>query len=122
MLWDADVLEHCWKNIDKAQAVVKSICQQEKWLITNICENSFVIISGNNKITVPFNCIRNIIEINNECSSIAKIEPWMQRVIIDGKNGGGYAEQWNSLIELIKKTNEYAKKIAADISSSKVVF
>lgn len=122
MLWDADVLEHCWKNIDKAQAVVKSICQQEKWLITNICENSFVIISGNNKITVPFNCIRNIIEINNECSSIAKIEPWMQRVIIDGKNGGGYAEQWNLLIELIKKTNEYAKKIAADISSSKVVF
>ena len=122
MLWGADALDDCWKNIDKVQAVVNSICQQEKWIITNICENSFVIVSGNNKITIPFNCIHNIIDINNKCSGIGKIEPWMQQVIIDGKNGGGYAEKWHVLIEKIKKTNEYAKKIAADISSSKVVF
>ena len=121
-LLDPKVVGDYWHRLDKTKVVVDSICQKEKWFITKCSAYGFTIISGNNEITIPFECLSDLIDIKNECSKLGKIELWMQQVIIDGKNGGGYLEQWSSLLEIIRITIEYAKKVAADITEFKLTF
>ena len=104
-----------WEARQNVLRQTDTIAAQNNWkIINNETERCICIKGAFGEISIHYPTPEAIQELKNLSHSFGKIEQWMKIVAVDGKNGGNYRQRWVTLINQIKKTNDYADSIMGE--------
>ena len=74
------------------------------------------------RIRVNYSDRSNIENLKNYAASFGKIEKWMKVVAVDGKKGGSFRRRWITLLDQIRKSNEYEESVVTERFGNEIKF
>ncbi len=106
------VFSQLCKDLEAAKAKLQAFNEKTPWNI-DFSENSHQIIfaDGKRTLTIDFPLTESIDTLAAYASGFNEVAGWMKHAAVDGKNGGAYRSRWETLIQKIEQTCQYAESI-----------
>ena len=108
-----DELERCIDAVNSGDFLKVSASNEKKII-------QFKMFDGEFDIDFPRK--DSIEALKYYCSKYGEMESWQQAVVVDGREGGGYRNRWESLVRQIELTDALCAKLADKSLGVDVVF
>ncbi len=113
----------CCKDLELAREKVASIQKESSWTFEFSGRSRQISFhSGLRTLSVNYPNEEAIDSLETYAADFKKVDDWMKYAAVDGKNGGAYRNRWETLMQTIEKTCQYAEDILEEQFGIRIEF
>lgn len=114
---------HAVETAKKAEQKIFALTDTVQWAFIHNRESRTITFKKDNRtFTITYPELSDITNLKLYATSFETFEPWMTGAAVDGKNGGAFRKRWDSLIEQILQTCNYAENLLEEQFGQTVSF
>ena len=103
------------EKVNQGTDALHEIERKQGWTVSWTIEDNEILLTGDfGELAFPAPSEEAITGLRDYAKSFGTVAEWKKRAAVDGKNGGGYRQLWETLVSLIQKTNAYADSLVTE--------
>lgn len=114
---------HVCEILNNATENLQVMVDNAAWdVITHKDDKKISIHEGNRTLVINYPEYKSVKNLQAYIQTFGSVEPWMKSAAVDGKNGGAFRGRWETLIQQIDRTCEFAESIVGEQFGSCITF